>query len=107
MASKTVSPEITFDYIMSDQFLADAAEKKVDINVKLSGKTALMFAIESLSVGVKSNNTYERVKKLIELGSDLEARNNHWHMPIHNACRAGSVGATVAETCHISLLTNF
>lgn len=92
MASKTVSPEITFDYIMSDQFLADAAEKKVDINVKLSGKTALMFAIEKLSVGVKSNNTYERVKKLIELGSDLEARNNHGYMPIHYTCRAESVG---------------
>ena len=93
MASKTVSPEITFDYIMSEQFLADVAADKVDINVKLSNKTALMFAIEKLSVGVKSNNTYERVKKLIELGSDLEARNNHWHMPIHYACKAGSVGA--------------
>ena len=90
MASK--ASEITFDYIMSDQFLADVAEKKVDINVKLSGKTALMFAIEKLSVGVKSNNTYERVKKLIELGSDLEARNDFWKMPIHYACKSGSVG---------------
>ena len=93
MASKTSSPELTFDYIMSEQFLIDAAAKKVDINVKLSGRTALMFAIEKLSVGVKSNKTYERVKKLIDLGSDLEARNNHRQTAIHYACRAGSVGA--------------
>ena len=76
---------------MSEQFLIDAAAKKVDINVKLSGRTALMFAIEKLSGRVKSNSAYERVKKLIELGSDLEARNNHWHMPIHNACTVGPV----------------
>ena len=100
-------PDMTFDYIMSEEFIADVESGQLDINIKLSGRTALMFAIEKLSVGAKSNNTYKRVKKLIELGSDLEARNNHWHMPIHNACRAGSVGATVAETCHISLLTNF
>ena len=83
MASK--ASEITLEYMMSEQFLVDAAEKKVDINVKLSNKTALMFAIEKLSVGVKSNNTYERVKKLIELGSDLEARNNHKQAAIHYA----------------------
>ena len=91
MASK--ESEITFDYIMSEQFLVDVEAGIVDINVKLSGKTALMFAIEKLSVGAKSNNTYERVKKLIELGSNLEARNNHRQAAIHNACRAGSVGA--------------
>ena len=51
-----------------------------------------MFAIEKLSGRVKSNSAYERAKKLIELGSDLEARNNHGCMPIHYACRAGSVG---------------
>ena len=92
MASKTSAPELTFDYIMSDQFLVDAAAKKVDINVKLSGRTALMFAIEKLSGRVKSNSAYERVKKLIELGSDLETRNNHWQAAIHYACRNGSVG---------------
>ena len=90
MASK--ASEITFEYIMSEQFLVDAAAKKVDINVKLSGKTALMFAIQMLSGRVKSNSAYERVKKLIELGSDLEAESNYWHLPIHFACRIGSVG---------------
>ena len=90
MASK--ASEITFDYIMSEQFLVDAAAKKVDINVKLSGRTALMFAIEMLSGRVKTNSAYERVKKLIELGSDLEAQSNYWKMPIHFACRNGSVG---------------
>lgn len=84
-------PDITFDYFMSEQFLVDAAEAKVDINVKLSGRTALMVAIEMLVAG-KTNSAYERVKKLIELGADLEARCNHWHMPIHYACRSGSVG---------------
>ena len=93
MASKTSSPELTFDYIVSEQFIVDAAAKKVDIDVKLSGRTALMFAIEMLSGRVKSNSAYERVKKLIELGSDLEARNNHRQAAIHYACRAGSVGA--------------
>jgi ankyrin repeat protein len=86
-------PEITFDYIVSEQFLVDTAAKKVDIDVKLSGRTALMIAIEMLSGRVKSNSAYERVKKLIELGSGLEARSNHWQTAIHYACRAGSVGA--------------
>jgi hypothetical protein len=86
-------PEITFDYIVSEQFLVDTAAKKVDIDVKLSGRTALMIAIEMLSGRVKSNSAYERVKKLIELGSDLEARSNHRQTAIHYACRAGSVGA--------------
>ena len=92
MASKTSSPELTFDYIMSEQFLIDAAAKKVDINVKFSGKTALMFTIQMLSGRVKSNNFYEHAKKLIELGADLEARSNHFLTAIHYACRAGSVG---------------
>ena len=91
MASK--ASEITFDYIMSEQFLVDAAEKKVDIDVKLSGRTALMFAIEMLSGRDKSNNFYEYVKKLIELGSDLFARDNRFLTAIHYACRAGSVGS--------------
>ena len=93
MASKTSSPDIDIDYIMSDQFLVDAAAKKVDINVKLSGRTALMFAIEKLSGRDKTDSAYKRVKKLIELGSDLEAQSNYWKMPIHFACRSGSVGA--------------
>ncbi len=87
------APEITFDYMMSEQFLVDVAAKKVDIDVKLSGRTALMFTIEMLSGRVKSNNFYEHAKKLIKLGSDLEARNNHRQTAIHYACRAGSVGA--------------
>ena len=76
MASK--ASEITFDYIMSDQFLVDAAAKKVDIDVKLSGNTALMFAIEKLSGRDKTDSAYKRVKKLIELGSNLEAQSNYW-----------------------------
>lgn len=84
--------DITFDYIMSETFLSDAEHGLVDINIELSGKTALVFAIEKLSGSDKSNRAYERVKKLIELGSDLEARNRQGLMPIHYACRAGSIG---------------
>jgi len=93
MASKTSSPELTFDYVMSEQFIVDAAAKKVDIDVKLSGRTALMFAIEMLSGRDKSNNFYEHVKKLIKLGSNLFIRDNRFLTAIHYACRAGSVGA--------------
>ncbi|MAM81396.1 MAG: hypothetical protein CMP89_11650 [Gammaproteobacteria bacterium] len=86
-------PDMTFDYIMSKQFIIDVESGKVDINIRLSGRTALMFAIEKLSVGAKSNNTYKRVKKLIELGSNLFARDNHFRTAMHYACKAGSVGA--------------
>ena len=93
METRITPDDITFDYIMSEQFLIDVAAKKVDINVKLSGRTALMLAIEMLGGRNKSNNAYERVKKLIQLGSNLFVRDNHFFTAIHYACRNGSVGS--------------
>jgi len=79
------APEITLQYIMSQQFIVDAERRIVDVDSTFSNRTALMWAIENVGhVG------HERVSKLVELGSNLHLKDNHFETALHYACKAKS-----------------